>query len=516
MEQPSVMGQSGFTPTKAMEQSGFTPIKATEQSGFTLIELLAVIAIIGILAALVAGTVIGVGQGGQDARLAGDANSIGKAADRFVTDAFPPEFPVVSLDDTESSLNPENDDRLATDLGVRLIDFDAGLPQDATKTFVPDFLKEVPDSAGLVSWRIVESTGNVFFAEDGAFLARPSNARLDVSPGSSSGFLSSTEPDEFSDYTLEFQMTKGDAAIDDVEVVIPGSYIIGGGGLSPGSVVGQLQIEFLGDNAWDSGETITVTPVDVVVVSTNNWQAVVDYDSNTSTGVSDNVAVKDTSSSNPDEQVHTDVRTHTITITPPVGDSQGKLTLTIDRSNEDGNGDVTYTDADANEASEVFTLELFGTANDVGGGGSVNIIKNPPTKSVYRWLAEQQTAISIEGAFERLAGNQAVVIKTASAVESNTAPVAVADSFTTTANATLTESAPGVLANDSDADGDSLAAVLLSGVSLGSLALNLNGGFVYTSPVTGGGVTVTDIFTYRASDGTDFSNTATVTITVDP
>ena len=69
-----------------------------------------------------------------------------------------------------------------------------------------------------------------------------------------------------------------------------------------------------------------------------------------------------------------------------------------------------YTDADANEATETFILELFGTVD------GVTVIKNPSTKVVYRWLAKQQTAIAVDDTFERLAGNQAVVIKTATGV----------------------------------------------------------------------------------------------------
>ena len=44
----------------------------------------------------------------------------------------------------------------------------------------------------------------------------------------------------------------------------------------------------------------------------------------------------------------------------------------------------------------------------------------------------------------------------------------------------LTVGAPGVLGNDSDADGDPLTAVLVSGVSNGSLTLNSDGSFTYT------------------------------------
>src|SRR4029434_3416659 len=44
----------------------------------------------------------------------------------------------------------------------------------------------------------------------------------------------------------------------------------------------------------------------------------------------------------------------------------------------------------------------------------------------------------------------------------NDAPVAVNDSYTTAENTTLNVAAPGVLANDTDVDGDTLSAVLVS------------------------------------------------------
>jgi len=97
------------------------------QKGFTLVDLLAVMAILGILAALVAGSIVGLGTRGQSTRLDGDRDSIRKAATRFATEAFPEVFPVISLDDTDSFLKPD------TDLGVRIIDFKALLPQDPTR-----------------------------------------------------------------------------------------------------------------------------------------------------------------------------------------------------------------------------------------------------------------------------------------------------------------------------------------------------------------------------------------------
>ena len=93
----------------------------------------------------------------------------------------------------------------------------------------------------------------------------------------------------------------------------------------------------------------------------------------------------------------------------------------------------------------------------------------------------------------------------------NTAPVAVNDTYSTAKNTTLSVAAPGVLANDTDADGNTLTAAVVATVTHGTLTLNANGGFTYT-PTTG--YTGPDSFTYRANDGTVNSNTATVNLTV--
>ncbi|MFO0820652.1 MAG: Ig-like domain-containing protein [Pirellulales bacterium] len=95
----------------------------------------------------------------------------------------------------------------------------------------------------------------------------------------------------------------------------------------------------------------------------------------------------------------------------------------------------------------------------------------------------------------------------------NTAPVAVADSFTATAGQTLTIAASGVLANDTDANGNTLTAVLVTAPTNGSLTLNTNGSFTYTP---NSGFTGSDSFSYKANDGTADSANATVAITVQP
>src|SRR4029450_7582422 len=62
----------------------------------------------------------------------------------------------------------------------------------------------------------------------------------------------------------------------------------------------------------------------------------------------------------------------------------------------------------------------------------------------------------------------------------NQAPVAAGDAHSTAEDTVLTVAAPGVLGNDSDPDGDPLAAGVVTGPSHGSLTLNANGSFSYT------------------------------------
>lgn len=93
----------------------------------------------------------------------------------------------------------------------------------------------------------------------------------------------------------------------------------------------------------------------------------------------------------------------------------------------------------------------------------------------------------------------------------NLAPVANADAYSTNQGVALTVAAPGVLANDTDAQNDALSAVLAIGPSHGTLLLNANGSFVYKPNAAFAG---TDTFTYRVSDGSAQSGETTVTITV--
>ncbi|MDH3194591.1 MAG: Ig-like domain-containing protein, partial [Acidimicrobiia bacterium] len=89
--------------------------------------------------------------------------------------------------------------------------------------------------------------------------------------------------------------------------------------------------------------------------------------------------------------------------------------------------------------------------------------------------------------------------------------VAGDDSYATSQDVMLTVTAPGVLGNDSHAEGAPLTAVLNSDAAHGTLSLAADGSLTYTPA---DGFVGSDAFTYVASDGIEHSNVATVAITV--
>src|SRR5205807_2679353 len=95
----------------------------------------------------------------------------------------------------------------------------------------------------------------------------------------------------------------------------------------------------------------------------------------------------------------------------------------------------------------------------------------------------------------------------------NDAPVAANDTYSLDEDTTLPVAGPGVLTNDTDVDGDRLTAVLVSGPSHGTLALNADGSFSYTPGANHHGAASS---TPPPSAATPGSNLATVTLTVNP
>jgi hypothetical protein len=154
----------------------------------------------------------------------------------------------------------------------------------------------------------------------------------------------------------------------------------------------------------------------------------------------------------------------------------------------------------------------------VTGGTLSNLVQSGTDPTVYTatFTAGEvagPASIQLVGAYQDLAGNAGASGGTTLSVgEGNAAPVATADSYSTNKNTALTVTpTAGVLANDTDANGDALTAALVTNVAHGALVLSADGSFTYT-PTTG--YSGPDSFAYRATDGEADGNTVTVTLTV--
>ena len=156
-----------------------------------------------------------------------------------------------------------------------------------------------------------------------------------------------------------------------------------------------------------------------------------------------------------------------------------------------------FTDASEDEDG---TIELW---HWEFGDGDTSTLQNP----THQYADDGTYTVILNVTDDDGAANET----TQQIVVANIVPVANDDFYSVAENGTLYISAPGVLENDTDAEGDSLSASLISNVLNGVLTLFDNGSFEYTPTV---GYNGTDSFTYKAFDGIDYSNEATVTIWV--
>ncbi len=157
-------------------------------------------------------------------------------------------------------------------------------------------------------------------------------------------------------------------------------------------------------------------------------------------------------------------------------------------------------------------LTITAVSNPVNGKvslGNDGKITFTPDPNFYG-LASFDYTVCDDGSPQKCSVETAIVKVTVSPV--NDAPVAGNDSYSVDEDNKLTVlAADGVLKNDSDVDGDSLAATVVNEPTKGILKLNADGSFEYTPNADFSG---TDSFTYKANDGELDSNVATVSITV--
>lgn len=117
--------------------------------------------------------------------------------------------------------------------------------------------------------------------------------------------------------------------------------------------------------------------------------------------------------------------------------------------------------------------------------------------------------LSADGATINPAADSAVI----TIFDDDTSPVANDDTYTTGEDTALIIPVSGVLANDTDADGDVLNTISNTAPSNGSVTLNADGSFTYVPDANFNG---TDSFEYTITDGYNAPSTATVTINITP
>ena len=173
--------------------------------------------------------------------------------------------------------------------------------------------------------------------------------------------------------------------------------------------------------------------------------------------------------------------------------------------NDDLKSDLVFTDGAAFGGDDNVSV----LQNNFGGPGGVNFFK-----AARRRVGGAPNAVAV-GDFDNDSDPDVAVTDAGSddvsVLLNNDRPTAVADVYASDEDTELFQN-PGVLFNDTDPEADSLTATLVSGPAHGSLTLSpVAGWFSYTPEPNFHG---TDSFTYKASDGTFESATATVTIEV--
>ncbi|MCG8604214.1 tandem-95 repeat protein, partial [bacterium] len=194
------------------------------------------------------------------------------------------------------------------------------------------------------------------------------------------------------------------------------------------------------------------------------------------------------------------------------GDSDGTtnpLTLSM---NSDKSLTATFSEIPPQQFTLTVTSEGSGsvTLNPPGDqyveGTQVSVTATPDSGWVFsHWSGDAAGASNpLDIQMDSDKGLQATFIPNAS-------PIALDDQFTLAEDDSLIVAVPGVLENDSDADGDSLKVQLLSSSSSGDLALNEDGSFSYFPEPDFAG---SDQFGYTVEDGKGGMATASVDINV--
>ncbi|MFV9635791.1 Ig-like domain-containing protein [Mycobacterium neumannii] len=204
------------------------------------------------------------------------------------------------------------------------------------------------------------------------------------------------------------------------------------------------------------------------------------------------------------DALHTDTVTVTVTVTP-VNDAPIAIDDAVAVGEDSGPTVIDVLGNDTDVDDDELTVAAVGAA----GNGTVSLVGG-----VVTYTPEDDFDGTDSFTYTVTDGNGGTATATVTVTVNpvNDAPIAADDHYTTQVNTPLTIAAPGVLANDIDADGDELTALITSMATYGMVVLNGNGSFDY---IPNAGFTGDDSFTYRVYDGSGSFATATVTVTVE-
>lgn len=233
-----------------------------------------------------------------------------------------------------------------------------------------------------------------------------------------------------------------------------------------------------------SGQTITYTPN-------------ADYNSNDSAGAGD-------------------------TFTYTVNDGHGGMatatvSVTVNPVNDEP---VAVEDSETTNEDTAVILDVLANDSDVDGDSlTITAITTPTLGSVvnngdgtltYAPAAEIAGTDSFSYTVDDGSGGTASALVTIEVVSANDAPTAVDDTAVVDEDASVIIA---VLDNDSDIDGDTVLAAAVNAPANGTAVINGDGAIVYTPNANFNG---SDSFSYTIDDGQGATDSATVTVTVNP
>ena len=217
----------------------------------------------------------------------------------------------------------------------------------------------------------------------------------------------------------------------------------------------------------------------------------------------------------------TDTQAIAVTVTavndnsPVITSNGGGATATISIA-ENTTAVTTVTATDADLPVQTLTYSISGGADAArftidSATGVLSFLAAPDYELPTDAGANNVYDVTVQVSDGALVDVQTIAVTVAAV---NDAPVASDDSYTVNGDSTLNVAASaGVLANDSDVEGDTLTALLVHGPAHGNATLNPDGSFTYTPHADFIG---TDRVGYRVSDGMLTSDVAVVSVVVNP